>query len=265
MTSEPGRIGVERRGGICTLTLDRPAKKNSLTLAMVDEMTRLLAALAQEVLPPVLVIQGAGAGAFCSGFDIGSLPADAEPAAGLERISPVEGLLQGLLAYPLPAIARIDGAAFGAGCELAVCCDIRVGSERTSAGMPPARLGLVYPWTGLRRFVQTIGLAAAREVFFTGRTYRGERLRELGLVDYLLAQADVEPFTRALAEDIASNAPLALRGIKTILNALMHAVDLRPADRQRADRLVAEALTSEDLREGRLAFMEKRRPRFKGR
>ncbi len=258
-------ILVERDQRVCVMTLNRPEKRNSLTLPMVAEMTAALNDLAERPEPPVLVVRGAGDLAFCAGFDIGSLPDGGSRDAAAEQLTPVETLFQRLVDYPLPVIAMVNGAAFGAGCELAVCCDIRVAADDARLAMPPAKLGLVYPWTGLRRFVQTIGLRATKEVFFTGRVFTGERLRQIGLVDTLVARAELEPSALGLAEEIAANAPLALKGTKRVLNLLLQTGPLPRAGVAEAQALAAEALASQDLREGRKAFAERRTPRFTGR
>jgi len=257
-------ILMKENGRVCTLALNRPEKKNSLNLELVEAMEEALNELARRVDVPVLVIRGAGDEAFCAGFDIPSLSAAGQTTEAVATIRPVETLFQCVVDYPMPVIAMINGAAFGAGCELAVCCDIRVAADDARLGMPPARLGLVYPWTGLRRFIQTIGLSSAKEILLTGRTYRGQRLKELGLVEHVVPHAELETFAIQLAEEIAGNAPLALRGIKRILNLLLQSQGLSPAGVEEARSLVAQALTSEDLREGQCAFLEKRRPKFKG-
>jgi enoyl-CoA hydratase len=256
---------MNENGRVCTLALNRPEKKNSLSLELVETLVKALNELARRADVPVLVIRGAGDEAFCAGFDIASLPAAGQTTEAVATIRPVETLFQCVVDYPMPVIAMINGAAFGAGCELTVCCDIRVAADDARLGMSPARLGVVYPWTGLRRFIQTIGLRSTKEILLTGRTYRGQRLIELGLVEHVVPHAELEGFAIHLAEEIAGNAPLALRGIKRILNLLLQAQELSPAGVEEARSLVAQALASEDLRKGRCAFLEKRRPKFKGR
>jgi len=164
-----------------------------------------------------------------------------------------------------PVIALIDGVAFGAGCELAICCDIRIGTDKTRIGMPPAKLGLVYPWPGLKRFIQTIGLRSTREMFFTGRTYQGMRLKELGLIDYIVAGDELESFTYRMAEEIAANAPLALKGTKRVINLLLQSTSMQESGRREAEAITRLTFSSEDLKEGQLAFLEKRKPNFQGR
>jgi enoyl-CoA hydratase/carnithine racemase len=169
-----------------------------------------------------------------------------------------------VIRFPYPVIAMLNGVAFGLGCELAMCCDIRIGAENIRMGMPPARLGLVYPWEGLLRFIHSIGLQSTKEMFFTGRTYTGRRIKELGLVDYLLPGDDLEEFTYAMAEEIAGNAPLALKGLKKVINMLMKSSRLGETQSREAQAIFNAALLSEDMQEGQSAFLEKRKPQFKG-
>jgi enoyl-CoA hydratase/carnithine racemase len=257
---------IQTKNNICTLTLNRPEKKNSLSLELVDLLGSTLKKLAGDNGVRALILRGAGDQAFCSGFDIGSLPTQSKADADqrLKSLDQVESLLQRLVSFPYPVIAMLNGFAFGLGCELAMCCDIRIGAQDIRMGMPPARLGLVYPWAGLLRFVHSIGLQSTKEIFFTGRTYSGRRIKELGLVDYLVPGGDLVEFTYAIAEEIAGNAPLALKGIKKIINMLMRSSSLDETRSREAQAIFRSALLSEDMQEGQAAFLEKRKPRFKG-
>ena len=257
---------IQTKNNICTLTLNRPEKKNSLSLELVERLGSTLQKLAGDDDVRTVILRGAGDQAFCSGFDIGSLPTQsgADADQRLKSLDQVESLLQCLVNFPYPLIAMLNGFAFGLGCELSMCCDIRIGSEDIRMGMPPAKLGLVYPWAGLLRFIQSIGLQSTKEMFFTGRTYAGPRIKELGLVDYLVPSCDLEEFTYAMAEEIAGNAPLALKGIKKVINLLMQSNRLGETQTKEAQAIFRATLLSEDMQEGQSAFLEKRKPRFKG-
>ncbi|CAB1078502.1 Enoyl-CoA hydratase (EC [Olavius algarvensis Delta 1 endosymbiont] len=257
---------IDKKDNVVTLTLNRPAKRNSLSLELIGILLKTLEDLAADDGVRTLVIRGSGDKAFCAGFDIGSLPTNhGEDAADqLKALGQVEALFKALVNFPYPVVAMVNGAAFGAGCELAICCDIRLGDEKARMGMPPAKLGIVYPWTGLHRFIQSVGLQSTRELFFTGRIYEGKRLRELGLLDYLVAAEDAESFTYQMAEGIAANAPLALKGTKRVINLLMQSGTLDKISQAEAESMAKTAFLSEDLQEGRSAFFQKRRPKFTG-
>jgi enoyl-CoA hydratase/carnithine racemase len=257
---------IQIKNNICTLTLNRPEKKNSISIELVELLGSALTELATDDGVRAVILRGAGDKAFCSGFDIGSLPTQSIGDADqrLKSLDQVETLLQRLVNFPYPVIAMLNGFAFGLGCELAMCCDIRIGAADIRMGMPPAKLGLVYPWAGLQRFIQRIGLQSTKEMFFTGRTYSGPRIKELGLVDYLVAGDALEEFTCSMAEEIAGNAPLAIKGIKKIINYLMQYKQLDETKSNEAIAIFRAALTSEDMQEGQSAFLEKRKPRFKG-
>lgn len=257
---------VEKKNNVCTLVLNRPGKQNSLTPELIDRLLQTLETLSVEEDIRTVVIRGAGEKAFCAGYDIKSLPtrSGGDVKEALRSVSPVESLFQCILNYPFPIIAMINGVAFGAGCEMAICCDICIGAEDIRMGMPPAKLGLVYPWSGLQRFIQTIGLRSTRELFFSGRFYEGTRLKEFGLVDYLVPRKELERNTYGLAEEVAGNAPLALKGTKRIINILLQSSRMDHENQIEAESIIEAAFNSEDLKEGQSAFLEKRKPQFKG-
>jgi enoyl-CoA hydratase/carnithine racemase len=167
--------------------------------------------------------------------------------------------------HPWPVVAAINGACLGGGLELAVTCDLRICAAGAELGMPPAKLGLIYGHTGLRKFLDTIGLARTKELFLTGRNLDAARAERIGLVNEVVADERIEAESVALAAAIAANAPLSMRGNKQAIDVLVGNPVL--SERQEAD-LVAlreSCFTSEDFREGIRAFAEKRRPQWQGR
>jgi enoyl-CoA hydratase/carnithine racemase len=259
-------LQVKRENGVCTLVLNRPEKKNSLSPQLVTLLLQTLQELSGDDSVRAVVIRGVGDKAFCAGYDIRSIPTggSGDVQKELDKTSPIESLFECIYNYPYPVIAMLNGYAYGAGCELAVCCDIRIGADDIRMGIPPAKLGLVYHWTGLQRFIQVIGLKSTKELFFTGRFFRGQHLKDIGLVNYLLPAAELEGFVYKMAREISENAPLAVKGTKRVINLLLQSSQMDQRSITEAETLALEAFNSDDLKEGQLAFLEKRKPVFKG-
>lgn len=257
---------VQRKGNICTLVLNRPEKRNSLSPLLLSEVERALKGLSLDDTIRTVIIRGAGEKAFSSGYDISAIPTNfsREVQEKWKKENPLEMCLEQIVNYPYPVIAMLNGSAYGAGCELAICCDIRVAADDIQMGMPPAKLGVVYDPHGIQRFIQVVGLRRTKEIFFTGRYYHGPRLLEMGLVDYLVPRKDLESFTYNLAEEIAGNAPLSLKGTKRILNMLMKTHVLTEEEQREAEDIISRAFNSQDLKEAQAAFLEKRSPKFTG-
>lgn len=258
---------LEKRGRVATLIINRPDKKNALTPNMLLALADRFEQLSRDGEIRTVVVRGAGDEVFSAGFDLAAIPTDLSPDAikASDGQNPLEVGFAAIETYPYPVIAMIDGFALGAGCELAIACDLRVASDDSQMGVPPSRLGVVYHPAGVRRFIDVLGPANAKEVFFTGRYYDIERARAMGMVHYVVPKADLHDFTYRLAEEIAGNAPLALRGHKHIFNTLLHTRGIAAGDQAEIDRLIQDALDSEDLKEGTLAFFGKRKAEFKGR
>ena len=265
--NESNELLTEKRGRIGVLAFNRPERRNALSPRLLIGLHETLEAWAREDEIRTVVIRGSGEKAFSSGYDILAIPTDLTPetASRLRDGNPLQLGLESVKNFPYPTIAMLNGHCFGGAVHLALCCDLRVGADDIAVGVPPARLGVVYPHEGIAQVAQVLGMARAREVFFTGRSYRGEALREIGLVDRLVPRSKLEATTYGLAEEISSNAPLALKGMKRILNLIEGSASLSGEARREAEALFAAALQSEDAKEGQKAFIEKRRPRFAGR
>ena len=257
----------ERRGAVGVLTFNRPQKRNALTPQLLEQLCAVLADWATRGDVRALIITGAGNQAFSAGYDISAIetvgPKGAANAGDGLRSTPFERALAAVRNFPFPTIAMINGHCFGGALHLALCCDLRIAADHISMGMPPAKLGVVYGPEGLWQFLQVLGSARTRELFFTGRSYRGRELQALGIVEHWVDATELTATTFALADEISRNAPLALRGIKHLLNQL-ESPALDPKLQAEAARLISEAFSSSDLKEGQVAFLEKRSPSFTG-
>jgi enoyl-CoA hydratase/carnithine racemase len=257
---------IEEKESILTLTLNRPGKRNALTPDMLIKLYEVLNTHAMDDTYRVVILTGSGEKAFSSGYDISAIPTTVskELEILLQKKSPFELAVDSIVNYPYPVIAMLNGFAFGGACDLSVSCDIRIAADDIQMGMVPAKLGMVYFPDGLQRFVRTIGLSRTKEMFFTARRYKAKQLKEMGLLDYIVPREELIRFTYAFAGEIAENAPLSLKGIKRILNMISETGRLGEPEAEEATRLVEDSFTSEDLKEGQAAFLEKRKARFKG-
>ncbi len=211
---------TEKKEKICTIILNRPERRNALAPLMLFQLADTLTRIKEEGEVHCLVIRGAGETAFSSGYDISAIPTNLTPeiAEAFKTKNPLQAGLGAVIDFPYPVIAMINGHAFGAGCELAMCCDIRIAAEGARLSMPPAKLGVIYHSSGIFRFINVVGLANAKEMFFTGRAYEASRAREMGLVHYVVPADRLSSFTYEMAQEISENAPLSLRGLKIIFN-----------------------------------------------
>lgn len=255
-------IIVEKKDLVATLTINRPQVRNSLNPALLQRLAESLETLGKTDEIRVVVIRGEGGKAFSAGYDLSEPPKDIK---GLDEKTPLDIGFEAIERYPYPVIAMIDGFALGAGCELAMTCDIRVASATSKIGIVPSRLGVVYHPHGVQKFINIMGLANAKEAFYTGRTYDAKMAAEMGMVDHVVPVDELYSYTYRLADEIAHNAPLSIKGHKLIFRMLHHYQGLREEDRTEIQRRMAEALKSEDVVEGAIAIFQKRPPLFKGR
>src|SRR4051794_35804292 len=204
---------------------------------------------------------------FSAGYDIGNLD-EQQFAERSEKLvaHPFHAALEVIEAYEFPVIASLNGHAIGGGLELALTADIRIAARGIKVGMPPAKLGLIYSHTGLKKFLDVIGLAHTSELFFTGRNIDADRASQIGLVNHVVEAEELDDVVGSLAAEIAGNAPISLRGNKRIIRTLRGAEFELPEDLERElIELRESCFYTEDFREGVRAFGEKRPPDWKDR
>jgi enoyl-CoA hydratase/carnithine racemase len=253
--------------GVARLTISNPDKRNALDHPILDAITATLTALtnAEDDGARCVAITGAH-GMFSAGYDIGEIPSE-EFEQRAERLvaHPFTEAIEALEAYPYPTLAALSGHTIGGGLELALACDLRVAKDDIKLGMPPAKLGLVYSHTGMRRFIDTVGVARTRELFLLGRYIDAPTALAWGLINRAVAAEDLDDVALELAGELAGNAPLAQTGNKRVIAALLHAEGrLGDAVEQELIELRSASFASADMREGMRAFAEKRQPRWRG-
>jgi 2-(1,2-epoxy-1,2-dihydrophenyl)acetyl-CoA isomerase len=253
---------LDRADGIATLTLNRPQARNALDLAMRDELVAALDELEADAAVRVVILTGAG-GNFCAGGDVKSMMRQHTAAEGRARVELLNRFVLRLFHFPKPVIAMVEGFAVGAGCNIALGCDLIVASDRARFGEVFARIGLVPDGGGTWLLSRLVGLARAKELVFTAEIIDAAEALRIGLVNRVVPSAELEATTRALAVRLAAGPPATLALAKSLLNGAA-TLDLPSALALEA-LAQGHAITSEDHAEGVRAFLEKRAPRFTGR
>jgi enoyl-CoA hydratase/carnithine racemase len=251
---------------VARLTISNPEKRNALDHSILDATTAALTELAQAGSVTRCVIVTGAHGIFSAGYEIGEI-GNGRFQKEAERLvaHPFTEAIEALERFPYPTLAALPGHAIGGGLELSLACDLRVAAQGIKLGMPPAKLGLVYSHTGLRRFLDTIGLPRTRELFLLGSYIDADTALAWGLVNRIASGEELESAAIELARDLASNAPLSQAGNKRVIGALLQAQGRLPEDVEvELIELRRASFESHDLREGMSAFAEKRPPRWRG-
>ena len=261
----PGELIVDRpANGVLRLAISNPAKRNALDHEILDAITAQISSLQDDTR---CVILTGRAGMFSSGYDIGDL----DPAVFAEEAEklvahPFCSALAALDAVDVPTLAVLTGPTIGGGLELALTCDLRLAGEHIKLGMPPAKLGLIYSHTGLRRFIDAIGEPRTRELFLLGRYVDAATAQTWGLVNWVVERDELDTTALELATQLAANSPLSMAGNKRVMRELLHAEGALDPDVEREMlALRASSFQSQDLLEGVSAFAQKRTPSWKGR
>lgn len=255
-------LRAEVRDGTLEVVIERPHRRNALTPAMVENMRSLVEEVAERGGVRAVLITGAGDKAFCAGFDIADISSPGSDTAGSER-DMVNELATAFTELPVPVVAAVNGAAVGAGCDLALACDIRIGAPTARFGMPPVRLGILYAWPGMERLLRTVGYPMASEMLLTGDIVEAERALAVGLMSRIVEADRLLEHARSVCDRLAENSPVAVRASKESLRLLAR----KPVDSDTEHRLAAiqaAVWSSSDAQEGARAYREGRRPRFSG-
>ena len=259
-----GKILQSVTDGVGVVTFNNPEKRNAMSLDMWEGLGHALIELRDDREVRVVILTGAGDKAFMSGADISQFEKTRHNAQASEEYSKRSAAQRALLAdYPKPTIACIRGFCLGGGMQVAMMSDIRIASEHSQFGIPAAKLGIAYGYDGLKHLVSLVGPSWARLLMYTGMRIDSAEALRIGLVDRVLPDAELWNATLEIARTIAGNAPLAIKAAKITIAQVLKDESHRDMDAVKA--IGTACMDSEDFREGRQAFMEKRKPQFKGR
>ncbi|HEX5217093.1 MAG TPA: enoyl-CoA hydratase-related protein [Vicinamibacterales bacterium] len=253
---------VERDGGVLTITINRPKVLNALNAATLAELDQEITAARDDAAVRAIVLTGAGEKSFVAGADINELAVQT-PVAGREHARHGQSLFDRIERLGKPVVAAVNGFALGGGCELAMACTIRIAADTAKFGQPEINLGLIPGYAGSQRLPRLVGRGRALELLLTGNQIPAEEAYRIGLVNKVVPAASLQAEAKALAASLASKAPVAVR---YILEAVAGGLEMKFTDAQDYEAtLFGLVSTTEDMREGTRAFLEKRKAEFKGR
>lgn len=265
-------VTVENTGSVCTITLNRPRKHNTLCPELLRDLKAVVQSVDADPSVHVVVLRGAGEKVFCAGYDLSLLPvaleAHSRSTAQGEATTPEEDLLNAAVGAILdcrcPVIAMIYGPCVGQGCDLAAACDLRLASHTAKFAVPAVRRGVPYPADSIMRIMNLLGVGATKELLLTGEFIDAIRAKEIGLVNRVIDSTELRETTYSLAHVIAANGPLGLSATKKTIHKYLQVRQLSPADEAEVHAMAMRCAASADFQEGVRAFLEKRQPRFQG-
>jgi enoyl-CoA hydratase len=251
------------KDGVGYITFNNPEKHNAVSIEMWDALEQILDGFRSSQEIRVIVLSGAGGKAFVSGADISKFDKErSSKEAVLSYNKRTQKVYENLETFPKPTIAMIDGYCIGGGLNLAVCCDIRICSEKSKFAMPAAKLSLGYPFSSIKRLFDVMGPGMAKHFMFTAEKISASEALACGLVQKLVSEDSIDSYVKDYALNIANNAPLTIKAMKQIGIEISKNSDER--DLLLCEKLASACFDSEDYKEGRKAFMEKRKPNFQG-
>lgn len=252
-----------KEGGVGYLTFNNPERHNAVSLEMWEAASGILEEFRNDKNIRVVVLSGAGGKAFVSGADISKFESERSSKEAVDRYNvTVEKANAAVYEFPKPTIAMIRGYCIGGGVGLALCCDMRICSDNSKFGVPAAKLGLGYGYSGIKKLVDVVGPSFAKEIFYTARQFTAPEALAMGLVNRVLPDGELEKYVADYAATISGNAPMTVDAVKYIVGEVLKPESKR--DLKKAADLVSACFASSDYIEGRKAFMEKRKPAFTG-
>lgn len=263
MPSPTPRMIARKDGAIGWMIFNNPERLNAVSLDMWEAVPAIVSEFEADPEIRVIVLSGAGDKAFVAGADISQFGETRSSAAGVQSYEDATTVAFETIAHAdRPTLAMIDGYCIGGGLGIALSCDLRFAAEGSTFGIPAAKLGLAYGASGTRRLVDVVGPSYAKEIFFTARRFTCDEAIGMGLINRVFPRAELERQVRDTCAIIAENAPLTVMTAKRIVDETRKAPE--NFDMRYCDQLIQRCFASEDYAEGRTAFMEKRKPRFKG-
>ncbi|MDP1627164.1 enoyl-CoA hydratase [Parvibaculum sp.] len=263
ISSPTPKMIAAKDGAIGWMIFNNPERLNAVSLDMWQAVPEILSAFEHDDEIRVIVLKGAGDRAFVAGADISQFGESRSSAEGiLAYETATEIAFDGISNASKPTIAMIDGYCIGGGLGIALSCDLRIAADGSTFGIPAAKLGLAYGAGGTGRLVHVVGPSFAKEIFYTARRFTCDEALAMGLVNRVTTKEALENFTRDYCTTIAENAPLTVGTAKQVVDEFTKAPG--NFDAAKCDALIARCFASDDYKEGRAAFMEKRKPVFKG-